>query len=96
MALFAVELVYGDDREARLAVRPKHREYLRGLAADGIVRVAGPWADDTGALIVYQVADQDELRDVLAADPYTAAQVVASTTIREWNPVTGAGLTLGD
>lgn len=95
MTLFAVELVFHVDRDARLAVRPAHRDYLGQLAERGVLRLAGPWGNDTGALLVYEVADRDELRQVLDADPYTAAGVVAETRIREWQPVTGAGVTVG-
>ncbi|GAA3460722.1 MULTISPECIES: YciI family protein [Saccharothrix] len=90
MARFAVELVFGDDQEARLAVRPAHREYLAGLVEKGVLLVAGPWADQTGALLVYEVADEAELREVLAADPYTPAGVVAATRVHEWQTLTGA------
>ncbi len=58
MARFAVELVFGPDREKRLAVRPAHREYIASLAEKGVVLAAGPYADDTGALIIYEAADE--------------------------------------
>lgn len=94
MTLFAVELVFHPDRDKRLAVRPAHREYLGQLTERGVLRISGPWADETGALLIYAVADREELQAVLDADPYTPAGVVASTTIREWVPVSGAGLSL--
>ena len=90
MAKFVVELVYGEDREHRLEVRPAHREYSRGLADRGVLLAGGPYADDLGALLVYEVADEDELREVLDDDPYTTAGVIAETTVREWNAVTGS------
>ncbi|HEY8374195.1 MAG TPA: muconolactone Delta-isomerase family protein [Pseudonocardiaceae bacterium] len=92
MARFAVQLVFGADRERRLEVRPAHREYLKGLAERGVLLAAGPWADDSGALLVYEVADRDELQRVLDEDPYTPAKVVQEITVREWTPVTGAWL----
>ncbi|KAA2260072.1 hypothetical protein F0L68_20295 [Solihabitans fulvus] len=89
MAKFVVELVFGDNREERLAVRPRHREYLRELADRDVLLLAGPWADDAGAMLVYEVADEAELREILAADPYTPAAVVAETRVREWQALTG-------
>lgn len=71
MARFAVELVFGPDSEKRLAVRPAHREYIASLAEKGVVLAAGPYADDTGALIIYEVADEASLKEILSADPYT-------------------------
>ncbi|AOS66010.1 YciI family protein [Actinoalloteichus hymeniacidonis] len=89
MARFAVELVFSSDTEGRLAVRPAHRDYLTGLAEKGILLSAGPWADDTGALLVYDVADEDELEQVLNDDPYWPAEVVDEVVIREWTPLIG-------
>lgn len=90
MAKFVVELVYGEDRDERLRVRPAHREYSRDLAARGVLLAGGPYADETGAMIIYETADEGELRELLAADPYAAAGVIVRTTVREWSAVTGA------
>ncbi len=92
MAKFVVELVYGDDTDHRLEVRPAHREYCRQLAERGTLLAAGPYTDNEGALLVYEAADLEELNQVLAADPYTEADVIAKTTVREWNAVTGCWL----
>ncbi|MFD0205604.1 MULTISPECIES: YciI family protein [Saccharothrix] len=92
MARFAVELVFGDNRDERLAVRPAHREYVATLVERGVVLAAGPYADETGALLVYEVADEAELREVLAADPYTPADVIKETRVHEWQTLLGAWL----
>jgi uncharacterized protein YciI len=89
MARFAVELVYGENRDERLAVRPKHREYLSSLAERGVLLASGPYADDTGALLVYEAADEAELKSVIAADPYTSAHVIAETRVHEWKTLLG-------
>jgi uncharacterized protein len=89
MARFAVELVFGENQEERLAVRPAHREYLATLVERGVLLVSGPYADQTGALLIYEVADEAELREVLAADPYTPAGVVAETRVHEWQTLMG-------
>ncbi|MEV6719129.1 YciI family protein [Lentzea sp. NPDC051208] len=91
MARFAVELVFGPDREKRLAVRPEHREYITSLAEKGVVLASGPYADDTGALIIYEAADEASVKEIIAADPYTPANV-AEWRIREWNALLGSWL----
>jgi uncharacterized protein YciI len=93
MARFAVELVFGPDSEKRLAVRPAHREYIASLAEKGVVLAAGPYADDTGALIIYEAADEASLKEILSADPYTPANVVTKWEIRVWNVLLGSWLT---
>jgi uncharacterized protein YciI len=92
VAKYAVELVFGDNQDERLAVRPAHRDYIRSLVAEGRVLAAGPYADQKGALLVYEVADEAELGELLEADPYTPAGVVTETRVREWETVTGTWL----
>lgn len=87
MAKFVALLTFADNLEIRLAVRPKHREYLQSLLDQGRLHESGPFADDAGALIVYEVADEAEARALIAADPYTDAGVVADLQLREWKRV---------
>ena len=84
MTRFVLQLAFTRDNERRLQVRPAHREYLERLHAEGRLDVAGPWADDSGALIVYRVADEAEARAILADDPYTKADAVEVVSLTEW------------
>lgn len=86
MARFVLELSFKNN-ERRLEVRPAHRDYLRSLVEKGKLVTAGPFADDSGALLVYEAADEAEVREVLAADPYTTADVYDIVQLREWTPV---------
>ena len=86
MAKFVAILRFGDGGQ-RLAARPRHREYLRGLFEQGKLLESGPFGDDSGALIVYEAADEAEARALIAADPYTDAGVVADLQLREWKRV---------
>lgn len=85
--MYAVQLAFTDD-SARLALRPAHRERLAGLAADGRLLAAGPWSDDTGALLVFVVDDRDALDAIFREDPYYSTPGVTITSVEEWNPVT--------
>jgi uncharacterized protein YciI len=88
MAQYVVQLRFDvTQTDARMEVRPAHREYLTALKADGKLVAAGPFADQTGALLVYDVADEAELRDILAKDPYTPADVYEIATLAEWQPL---------
>lgn len=86
MALFAVQLRFTNN-DRRLEVRPAHREYLTSLREAGKLLTAGPFADQTGALLIYDVADEAELRDILAKDPYTPADVYEIAALNEWQPL---------
>ena len=90
MAKFAAVLTFGDEA-ARLAARPQHRAYLAALLAEGKLHESGPWADDSGALIVYEAADEAEARALLAADPYSQTEgVLADVQLREWKRIYAA------
>jgi len=87
VALFTVQIAYIEDADRVNAVRPTHREYLTSLLEAGKLHESGPFADGTGALLVYDVADRAELDEVVAADPYTKNGIIASAEVREWNVV---------
>jgi uncharacterized protein YciI len=87
MALFAMIGEYADDQDLRLRTRPVHREYLRTLFDAGKIVMSGPWEDETGLLIVYEVGDMTEAERLLAEDPYRSAGVLANATIKEWRVV---------
>jgi uncharacterized protein len=84
--MFVVELTFTDD-PARLAARPAHRERLGQLHADGILAMSGPFADDSGALLIFDVDDPIELDRILAEDPYYTAPGVAVTRRQQWSPI---------
>jgi uncharacterized protein YciI len=84
--VFVVELSFHDD-PARLEARPAHRERLQDLHRRGVLRKAGPWADDSGALLIFDVDSEDELERVLGEDPYYRAPGVTVASKRRWAPI---------
>jgi uncharacterized protein len=88
---FAVIYTYTDDTPLREATRPTHRDYLRGLADDGALLVAGAWApaEAPGGLLIFRAADKAAVQAIVDKDPYTTAGVVANADIREWAPPLG-------
>ena len=88
MAQFVVQLRFDlAETDRRMKVRPAHREYLTELKAAGKLVAAGPFADQTGAVLIYDVADEAELREILAKDPYTPENVYEIATLAEWQPL---------
>jgi uncharacterized protein YciI len=86
--MVCVELSFTDDPR-RLNARPAHRERLAELHKRGGLLAAGPWADDSGALLIFKL-DEQAVREELRADPYYCAPGVTITGIRSWAPVFGA------
>jgi uncharacterized protein YciI len=87
MPTFVREIAMDPDDDRRLAVRPAHREYARELFERGAIRMSGPLAGDTGAVIVYEAPDLDAARELVAGDPYVREGVVEEVSLREWNVV---------
>jgi hypothetical protein len=85
--MIVLELSFTDD-PARLAARPAHREHLARLHTDGRLVAAGPWADDSGALLLFD-ADEPMVREILAADPYYRTPGVTVAGLRHWQPLVG-------
>jgi len=88
MAWFLVEIRYIPEKFA--AARPAHRQFLRKLADEGTVAVAGPIGDDEGGLALYQAEDEQALQQIIDADPYHLEGAIAERTVRPFNPVIGA------
>jgi uncharacterized protein YciI len=86
--MLVVELAFTPAPE-RLAARPAHRDTLTRLHAEGHLVAAGPWSDDTGALLLFAV-DRAQLEQILDTDPYyRRTPGVEIRTIHTWTPITG-------
>jgi uncharacterized protein YciI len=84
---FAAVIEYITDAEKVQSVRPKHREYLSALLADGKLAACGPFTDGWGALIVYEADTAEQAEALLKGDPFHAAGVFVRWTLRPWNVV---------
>ncbi|PWR11801.1 hypothetical protein DKT68_04770 [Micromonospora acroterricola] len=84
--MFVLELSFGDDPD-RLAARPAHRERLQALHKEGRLAMAGPFSDDSGALLVFDVPDAEAFAAILDDDPYYRTPGVTIVSQREWSPI---------
>jgi uncharacterized protein YciI len=87
--MYALELAFSDD-PARLEGRPAHRERLGALRESGRLLAAGPYADESGALLLFRVDSSAEADEIVAADPYYSGPGVSVVSLKEWTPVTMA------
>ncbi len=83
-----VELKFSDDQR-RLDARPAHRRRLVELHERGDLLAAGPWDDDSGALLIFRL-DESSVRQELELDPYYRTSGVELLNVRPWSPVVGA------
>jgi uncharacterized protein YciI len=83
--MYAVQLTFSDD-PTRLEVRAAHRDRLAAHASEGRLLAAGPWSDDTGALLLFLVESREEIDAIVAADPYYSHPTV-DVAVHEWSPL---------
>jgi uncharacterized protein len=71
MTIFAVTYKYSDDVATRDALRTEHRDYLRGLADQGLLLVSGPFGPDdpAGALLLFRADDKAHVDALVDKDP---------------------------
>lgn len=74
-------------QEKRPAVRPAHLEHLRPLAEAGRVRLAGPFLDKTGSLIVLEADSLAEAWSIVARDPYVVEGVFGRVDVKPFTAV---------
>jgi uncharacterized protein YciI len=84
---FAALAQYTRDRSTIAKARPAHRQYLSGLLDQGKLVISGPFADDAGALLVYEADSREEVEAMVRGDPFATEGVFVSWEIRPWNVV---------
>jgi len=87
--MIAVITSFTDD-PARLELRARHRELLAEMHEEGLLVAAGPFEDQSGALLLFATDDVAEVKTALARDPYYGAPGVQIVTIQPWTVVAGA------
>ncbi len=81
---FAAVIEYITDTAKVAEFRPPHRVYLSGLLAAGKCVAAGPFADDFGALIIYEAETLAAAEELIKADPFCTSGVFVRWTVRPW------------
>ncbi len=84
---FAAVIEYLQDAEKVGRLRPVHRQYLALLKERGQLAVSGPFADGSGALIVYEAETAEAAEALLKGDPFHQGGVFLRWQIRPWNVV---------
>lgn len=83
--IVVVELSFGEDTSARDAARPTHKIRIWKLYDSGALLFAGPWRDDSGALLVFNMPES-EVHQELKSDPYYTLPGVNIVQVRPWYP----------
>ena len=90
MPTFVVTHTYRLRSEPRRAeLMSQHRDWLRRRVDAGSLLGAGSFADGIGAQLVFRASSAEDLRSDVATDPFVEGDVIADTSLREWNPKFG-------
>ena len=84
---YAAIIKYTPDASTIAKARPAHREYLTGLHAQGKLVISGPFADDSGGLLVYEADRPEQVEAMIVKDPFAEQGVFLSWEIRAWNVI---------
>ncbi len=75
------------------ALRPVHREYAARLMAEGKLVTAGPLADGSGGLLIYEADTLEDAEALVRVDPYMTGGAIARYELTGWAMV-GANIDL--
>ena len=84
---YVASIEYLQDATIVEAHRPAHRAYLTSLLDQGKLFASGPFADGSGALIIYEADSPEAAEGFLLADPFHAAGVFLRWQLRPWKVV---------
>lgn len=89
MPTFVVTVAVGDHWQADKPVRaqalwPEHAAFIDGLFAEGYLLLGGPYADNSGAHLIFQADDAETVARLLRDDPWQQHGLHRPPVIREW------------
>ena len=62
----------------------EHAGFMDDLFARGLIELAGPLADGSGALVVVRSESVDQVRSWFDADPWTVHDILPVREVLEW------------
>lgn len=63
----------------------EHAAFVDRLVERGQMVMGGPFADDSGSLVLLEHVDAAEARELVAGDPFLVNGVFVLDDVREWN-----------
>ena len=80
-------VTYTTDKAKIAEHRSEHREYISRLLNQGKLVTAGPFADDSGALFIYEADSADAASALVAQDPFSTNGVFQKFELKLWKLV---------
>jgi uncharacterized protein YciI len=89
MPNFALMLVHGPGWDSSRPIREQdgwaeHAAFMDGLVDEGLIIVGGPLGDGERTLHVVEAADEQQVRQRLAQDPWAVAGLLRVASVEPW------------
>lgn len=81
-----IALLTIEDATLNREIRPAHLQYISDLYRAHKVRMAGPFTDGHGGLVIYEVETAEEARQLAESDPVVRSGA-RSLRLIEWAPL---------
>lgn len=81
---FTAFVEYAPEPERIAQIRPAHRAYLKDLLDRGRLVLAGPFADGSGALFVYDAPNEAAAARLADDDPFAQASLFKRVVMKPW------------
>lgn len=62
-----------------------HAAFMDRLFEQGVVIQGGPFADGSGALMIVEAADEREVADIFARDPFVVHDIFTLNRLKQWH-----------
>ncbi len=62
----------------------EHAAFMDRLFENGTVIMGGPFTDGTGALVLVEAEEENEVRTLFADDPFVVNDIFALSSLKQW------------
>lgn len=64
---------------------PEHRDFMNDLDDRGLIYIAGPWVDGSGAMVVMNVDSPEAAMEIMRDDPWAIHDNLVPDRAMAWN-----------
>jgi uncharacterized protein YciI len=62
----------------------EHARFMDALFDEGVVILAGPFADESGSLVILSTESEQAARNIFQNDPWTQQDILVAGDVKEW------------
>ena len=62
----------------------EHARFVDALFDDGVVILAGPFADGSGSMVILDAESEQAAREIFQNDPWAQKDILVAAVVKEW------------